>query len=417
MDGSSSRRQFGKPDVSQSEGFFRASQWERSVADQFLGWRRATGVALELMRTFAQAIASTLRGNGQRFDNSGKVAMKLQAVLGSCDNLAFDDVAEALAYAGLHLLDRYGRVNQVLEYLFGIGRLPLRICGARVLEVGAGPAPAVYAARDFYLTLLRWPGRGDVKVGPLAISDTLDRGRAWDPFLHHLSQTLVGIRGAALQAGSLTFSRSIHEFEGFDVWRRHHRSVADSAARIVEEFDQADEWISDAAARQLAYEEGVQEPSAYDMIFLCNFLTHPLMSESFEAELHRLAWSLTPGGILVILGSTGRSYPEVFANVRAIAARAQLLEVSPKEPFAANPDPEFLALVAEHVRKNVRWALEGAPAGVRSDVAAGLPGDVVNSTVRFRLPNFRAVVFVRQGPLRRRNTKRTRRRDRGGDGP
>src|SRR5262249_5147574 len=156
------------------------------------------------------------------------------------------DVAEALAYAGLHLLDRYGRVNQVLEYLFQIGRIPLRIHGARVLEVGAGPAPAVFAVRDFFLTLLRWPGLGDVNVGPLAISDTLHRGRAWDPFLIDLSQTLVSIRGDEPQAGSLTSGYSIHEFKGFDVSRRHHRSVMDRAARIFDEFDRADEWISDA---------------------------------------------------------------------------------------------------------------------------------------------------------------------------
>jgi hypothetical protein len=95
----------------------------------------------------------------------------------------------------------------------------------------------------------------------------------------------------------------------------------------------------------------VQAPSAYDVIFLCNFLTDPLTSDAFEAELHRLAWSLTPSGILVILGDAGHSYPGVFANVRAITARAKLLEVSPNEPFAAKADPETLALVAEHVQR------------------------------------------------------------------
>jgi len=163
-------------------GHFSAYRWERSVAEEFLCWRTATGAALARMRTFAEAIARTLRHDGQKFSRSGELASTLERVLTSCDDLRFDNGAEALAYASLHLLDRYGRVNQVLDYLVRIGRLPLRIRGARVLEVGAGPAPASYATRDFYATLLSWPGLGDVALGPVVTLDTLDRGHAWDQY-------------------------------------------------------------------------------------------------------------------------------------------------------------------------------------------------------------------------------------------
>lgn len=369
---------------------------------------------MERMRTFAEAIARTLRQDGEQF-TEGELASKLEAVLTSCDHLTFDDGAEALAYAGLHLLDRYGRVNQVMEYLIKIGRLPLRMHGTRVLEVGAGPAPALYATRDFYAALLRWPGLGDIKFAPLATFDTLDRGRSWDSFLHHLSESLMGIRDGDLHDGSLGFSRSIHDFEGFDVKQRHHQSVAQSAARIFTEFEDADEWISDAAARQMAYEQGVPEPSAYDMVFLCNFLTQPSMPERFGLELRRLGFSLTPGGLLIVLGATGGTYPDLYSKVRAIAATAKLLDVSPPRPFAANADSASLALVAEHVRDNVKWAISNSPARVRSVVVRALPKDLMDDTVRFQLPKFHALVFVRQGPPHRRNRMDGPRRDGQGD--
>lgn len=396
--------QLGRSDARQGARFS-ASRWERDVADQFLVWRMTSGAGLELIRTFAEAIVQTLHQDGHQFAESGELASKLPSVLTSCDHLTFDDSVEALAYAGLHLLDRYGRVSQVLEYLIHIGRLPLRIGGARVLEVGAGPAPALYATRDFYAALLRWPGVGDVKFGPLAAFDTLDRGRAWDSFLHHLSESLMGIRNGALADGQLAFGRSIHDFTGFDVRERHHRSVAHNAARIAREFDDADEPISDATAWQMAYEEGVAEPSAYDLVFLCNFLTQQSMTKRFELELRRLAFSLTPGGLLIVIGGTGDSYPELYSKVRAIAATAKLRDASPKEAFQANADSGYLSLIADHVCENVKFAIMNCPLEVRSVAVEALPKDLLDDKVLFRLPKFQASVFVRQGPPHGRRPK------------
>jgi ribosomal protein RSM22 (predicted rRNA methylase) len=383
---------------------FSAWQWEREIEGQFLSWRSKSGTGLELMRTFAEAVAQTIYKNGDGFAQSGKLASKLSAVLTSCDHLTFDERVEALAYSGLHLVDRYGRVSQVLEYLIRIGRLPLRTAGAFMLEIGAGPAPALYAVRDFYIALSRWPGLKDIDFGPLQICDTLDRGRAWDSLLHHLSENLAIIRGA-LSDGYLPWERSIHDFTGLHVWERHHRSVARSAAHLVSELHEAGEWVSDASARQMAYEEGVLEPSAYDMVFLCNFLTQQSMTEKFELELRRLAFSLTPGGLLIVIGGTGGSYPAIYSKIRTIAATAKLLDVSPKEVFQANAEPRSLSLIADHVRENVKFALSECPTQVRTAVMESLPKDLVDDNRELKLPKFQALIFVRQGPPRRKKPK------------
>jgi hypothetical protein len=397
MDSDSTSGELRGPDASQATRFS-ALRWEREIANRFLAWRTTSTVQLELMRTFGRAVVEVLRGSGHEAAESGDLAAALPSVLRSCDDLSFDGQAEALAYAGFHLLDRYGRVDQVLEYLLRIGRLPLRLGGVRVLEVGSGPAPVLYATRDFYASLRRWPELGSVEVGPVVGFDTLDRGRAWDSFLHHLSESLMIIRGNAEDDGCLAFARSAHELSGFDVWERHHSSVARSAERIMSEFDRADEWIPDSWARQMAYGEGMTEPSAYDVIVLCYFLTHESMPKRFAVELRRLAVSLTPGGLLILVGSTAAKYRNLYSQLRAIAAAAKLREVSPQEVFQANDDSYRRLLVANHVRGNVEFALASAPSAIRSQVVKALPKDVVDDRVEFRLPKFQALAFVRQGP-------------------
>jgi hypothetical protein len=199
--------------------------------------------------------------------------------------------------------------------------------------------------------------------------------------------------------GSLAFSRSILDFQGFDVRGRHHESVARNAERIADEFDRADEWISDAAARRMAYNERVSEPSAYDIIFLCNFLTQPGILEEFEVEINRLALSLTPGGLLVILGAVGAQYPKLYEKIREIIASVGLHDASPAEPLQANENHDSLQLVATHVRENVRWALANCSSEFRKAAESDLTKDLVDETVQFELPRFRSLVFVRQGRI------------------
>jgi hypothetical protein len=117
------------------------------------------------------------------------------------------------------------------------------------LEVGAGPAPALYAIHDFYDDLVRWPGRGeDWSTGPLRISDALDSAAGWDHFLHGLSEKLIVDRQATPTSGQLSFGRALREFAGLNIRAIHHDSIASLAASIEAEFERADEPISSATA-------------------------------------------------------------------------------------------------------------------------------------------------------------------------
>jgi hypothetical protein len=56
-------------------------------------------------------------------------------------------------------------------------------------------------------------------------------------------------------------------------------------------------------------EEGGYPPSAYDLIVMCNFLTNTSFTARFESEIAGLPRSLTPGGVLLVLGWDRRAIP------------------------------------------------------------------------------------------------------------
>lgn len=378
---------------------FVAAKWEREVAGEFFAWATSSGEAED--RTLALSSAIARLWNDLLADSPNSAfALKLPDVLRSCDELSFSDYDEAIAYAGLHLLDRYGRVMQVLHHLMLCGRLPIRKGQVGVLEVGAGPAPALYACRDFYLMLNKWSLDKGVTAALVGVGDSLERGAAWDRALHYLSECLLQARPQNKYDGALPFRRTIDDFTGFSARDRHHSAVAQRARSIIYEFDSADEYMSHASAFRMAYSESVRTPSAYDLVFMCNFLTQEDMTKQFEEELHTLANSLTPGGVLIVMGGTGRHYPAIYDEVRRIASQTRLRDISPEALFDPNVSPQF-EIVKTHVLSNVAGALGLCNVAERDDLHQALPADLTVATEEFKLPKYRALVFVRQGKVRR----------------
>jgi len=65
--------------------------------------------------------------------------------------------------------------------------------------------------------------------------------------------------------------RGLKAFAGLNIRAIHHDLIASLAANIEAEFDRAEEPITQATARKFAHEH--DRPSAYDLIFVPNFLT------------------------------------------------------------------------------------------------------------------------------------------------
>ena len=73
-------------------------------------------------------------------------------VIANCDTISYDEAGAAEAYAMLHLLDRYHRWQMSLMTLIQAGALPIKQ-KIKVLDVGTGPAPALFAISDMYVLL------------------------------------------------------------------------------------------------------------------------------------------------------------------------------------------------------------------------------------------------------------------------
>jgi hypothetical protein len=377
-----------------------ARKWQISAAPAFLNWRDGSGVDAAKMSGFASAVHDTVV-HGWWPSALAEIAPRLPEALRSCDSLSFDDDVEVRAYAALHLVDRYGRVLQVLEYLFSIGRFPLRHGGVTALEVGSGPAPALYAIRDFYDDLVRWPGRGAIwSTGRLQVSDALDRAPGWDRFMHLLSEQLIVNGQATPPGGQLSFGRTLTEFSGLDIRAIHSESFRSRAAGIEAEFDRADEPISWATAVGMAYDEGTSRPSAYDLIFVPNFFTSAEAPQVFETELRRLMQSLTPGGVFVVLSGTADQYVGIASAIDGLARRTGLTAISPPEPLEANVDQARRVIVAEQVRRTVA-EIRAACSQDGLEMPQGLPRDIIDSSITFTLPKFRVIAFVNQRPPRK----------------
>ncbi|WP_189834279.1 hypothetical protein [Streptomyces zaomyceticus] len=250
------------------------------------------------------------------------------------------------AYTLQHLADRYGRVTQVLEALFAAGNLPIRQRGLTVLEVGAGPAPALYAIRDFYADLISWAAAAtpDVRIAPVVVADALDRGKAWSHLLHNLSENILVRRGEKYShSGSLPFAVRHLDLNGFSTIAEHVRELEQEVARIVDEYDRGDDYISESLAREQAQSDGVRQPSAYDLIVTCNFLTSRDSVEAFKVEISNLARSLTPGGLFVAIGSfEGNKYKYIWSELEKLLKRSSLVRLPLfGDPVRANGDVDW----------------------------------------------------------------------------
>jgi hypothetical protein len=198
------------------------------------------------------------------------------------------------------------------------------------------------------------------------------------------------------------------------VRRLHHEEIAQTASRIQSEFERADEFVDERWARAFALEEGPHAPSAYDLIVMCNFLTQKTMLVELRQELQELARSLTPGGLLLILGGTGGKYPGLYASV------GEVLKKSSRRSLTLVLDEELQALdlgwdrdlAASQLISSLRLLEMRAP-NEFAMVSSDLPADVQPmNPADVRYPKFRVVAYKREGrfALSRRELRRRQRR-------
>lgn len=218
------------------------------------------------------------------------------------------------AYAYVHLLQRYRRTWATLEYLTELAVLPLGTRGVRVLDVGTGPAPALYAIDDFYEALSTFAKRFDVPElnlpPPQLACVEHSQNMVW--FFHCFSE-FSGRRGP--------FGPIVDDFSGLDLASRRalFRSQNETERYWHEETEQYEEIYDPVSASAEA-----ERLFRYRLVVLSNFLTVESDLERFEAELRKLFEDLKAGGIVLVLGATGDSYQKVYERLSSLALESGL---------------------------------------------------------------------------------------------
>lgn len=371
-------------------GQWTASRWQRAHAAEFAAWRASEhSLALQQLSTLCEAISVTTLSWAGR---PSALAPVLPDVLSKCNRLHFDSDAEVAAYTLLHLADRYGRVTQVLERVFAAGHLPIRRRRLSVLEVGAGPTPGLYAAHDFYDDLCRWAEttEQEVELTPVTMLHALDKGAAWGLLLHHLSEHVGAARRHFINLDSnLHYGTRYADLAGFSAREIYNRELSSLTRAIV--YEDGDDLINHhLIAQELAQDGGLRVPSAYDVVIACNFFTTLELTERFEAEIRDLGRWLTPGGLLILMGSESDSYSKIWNKMRGILRRARLTPVSGfTDSIEANDDSVRAAVIRGRLAEDLQT--------IRDD-GGGLPEVFDNVDLDTRFPRFRAMVWKNQRP-------------------
>jgi ribosomal protein RSM22 (predicted rRNA methylase) len=372
-----------------------ARKWQLEQTTAFQAWRREIGGRAEVdLSTICDAVSDTVESIADPF----KVAARLQEVLEKCDDLKFNSLDEAAAYTLVHMSDRYARATQVLELLFQVGRLPIRKEQLAVLDVGAGPGPCLYAALDFYQGLAEWTSgtqQGFIAV-PISTAHLMERGRAWGHLIHNFSEHLIMQRRRSgineeEQARAIPFGVQYTELRSFSSRELHHAERRLVAEQIHAEWEQDGRYGVDyswAAARNQAYALPASLPFAYDLVFASNFLTCRESLVEFHDELRELAWSLSPGGLLVVLGGTGPQYQEIWSEAETLMRRPNVVLVKEVDlVLQAHPNQERRRLILSQLIAD-RDRLNG--------MGAELPRWMQQLTPEERYPRFQVKAWRKQ---------------------
>jgi len=127
--------------------------------DSFLKWLESSGRELASLNAMAETLEQFLIGlidhARVEYPDAPMRFWELIPVVRACCEKpeTFEEYLAVPAYAYVHLLERYRRTWSTLRHLTESGVLPLGKLGTRVLDVGSGPAPALYAIDDFYRAL------------------------------------------------------------------------------------------------------------------------------------------------------------------------------------------------------------------------------------------------------------------------
>lgn len=299
-----------------------SKRWE--IIKYNIQWRRQRiKQSVERIRRFASYWLSTRRlpealrsTNGKRFlelemlikeflssrmkdpEASRAIASQLLNVLKNCDQITYEEEGTAEAYALLHFLDRYHRFQLIFSLLSEKKLMPMRRTGLKILDVGTGPGPSMFAVSDFYSAALgiNINKNSDFRDTPFSI-DYVERSSQFRNWLHHFTEFTNYYSPTKKQWAVPYHHGTFYDFKNL-------------------EFDQRSiEWFTDDNGDSDFLRHITRH--RFDLIVFSNFLTTKEQTVSFSKEIENCARFLRNNGLLIVVGakSCSKKYKEVYEEI------------------------------------------------------------------------------------------------------
>lgn len=305
--------------------------WRRLLRDHaaaFASWLAASGREREVLERISGALAGFLIEEIDQTRQEWPAApaefwSRIPDVRRCCnETAAFDKPLAVHAYAYVHFLERYRRTWASLKYLADVALLPLGSRGVRTLDVGCGPAPVLYATRDFYRALYDFAEFANVCALRLPLPELacVEQSRPMMSFVHHFSEYCK-------EPGP--FGAHFDDFSVLDL----KQARADYRRR--NEYDRY--WDGDDVVNPWAAEEA-NVLFRYRLVVFSNFLTLGEQVQMYETQLRDLFRDLRPGSIVLVLGGTGDSYQRIYEHVKVLALDEGLREAAARTTFLERDD-------------------------------------------------------------------------------
>ena len=279
-------------------------------ADQFLAWLDETKYEHRLVDRMASHLTGYLIASIRTKDHARGFWDTIPAVRSACDDSrTYEKPWAAEAYAYAHLLVRYCRTWAVLRHLTATNVLPLARYGVRALDIGTGPAPALYAIDDFYRALSGFAH--ELGIQELCIPDptlnSIEKSCSMVRFIHGFSE-YCGRPGP--------FGATLGEFSDLDL--RAERKSYFFNYRYETYWDEDEQEYGEWDNSEIAAEAS-NALYRYRIVVFSNFLTMGNDVSRYETELRTLFRDLRPGAVVIVLGATGDRYQEIYRRIDRLA--------------------------------------------------------------------------------------------------
>jgi hypothetical protein len=116
------------------------------------------------------------------------------------------------------------------------------------------------------------------------------------------------------------------------------------------------------------------------------------MTDDFAAEITNLARSLTPGGVLLVLGAKGGYYPAIYERLERLLDRPGIDRIAAPSELRAHSDSSLASIVEDGLRNQMAVLADAAPSAFR-EVGDQLPMSLTRPNEPFTWPRFRMLAW------------------------